>query len=626
MWLLLSTLVVLTRLLPTVNGLVPPTDLLTSKHMRVVVIPDTHGDYLATLRSLHLAYTLIEGTRATVVFSEFTEIFNKILTIQQFPEKPITTSPKRSVLLVQLGDLVDRGPDSTACVEVFRHLETVLGWTVRVLYGNHEILSMIGWSTPYIHRRELDLVGDRAVRDFLYAPGGSLHKKIRDMSVGMVKLTARPGLGAEVPLNHPRNPNTLFVHAGIDMRWFMGEREFKSFPGVNEMFWILAATKAGLNQLNMPNSPLWTRHLSSGLRRFVCGDYLEKILKHFNVARIIVGHSPLDEMKVKERCDGRIILTDVKMSRWMFPAVDELSQAGGRPVAVIMRMGEDGLLDSIIAHYTDLKTGKEHEHTVIFPPGIGHQVGTTYDPDIRSVVPTWRELAVRTWQDRYNSSYRYTGAAPLAILTTTTNPISDTTTITECLIPDVGPVTSHPSAGLDDVQETGLVPEPAVEDLILEWKNSRIRTLSEQYSASPDVGSATPVTTLMVAEPVSALTENTSLIAQTPVPLPFETTDEATTTNDKQPLVPGWKPLQVGPLVEEYNASVVAGSDSSEVDASVTASHPPVSTSPEPTSDTRTRPRERIPCAGRIYWIEAVEIPPRRSHDDSVDYDGCITS
>ena len=416
--LVLSTLLVLARLaLAAASSLVTPSSLHTSSNMRVVVIPDTHGDYRATLRSLHLAYTQIEGKRATVFFSEFVSIFDQIRLTNKLPKKPITTSPKRSVLLVQLGDLVDRGPDSVGCVEVFRNLESVLGWTVRVLYGNHEVMSMLGESDRYIHRRELARVGGLDWRHYLDEPGGEMHRAIHDMSVGVVTLTA--GKGVDVPPTHPRNPNTLFVHAGIDMRWFKKSRGVKKVNGINDLFWLLAGSLRGLNELNLLNSPLWTRDFSAIESSVLCGDQLETILNHFKVARIIVGHSPLDEMRVRVRCGGRIILTDVKMSRWMFPHVDEYSIEGGRPMALIMTMGDDGLLDSIVAHYTDLRTGTEDEQTVVFPTGIGHRKGYPFESIIKPLIPEWRAREVQTWEKHHNASHR---VGALVSVTTTLIP------------------------------------------------------------------------------------------------------------------------------------------------------------------------------------------------------------
>ena len=385
----------------------PSTDLYTQKNTRVVVIPDTHGDYLATLTSLHIAYTQIEEDKSSLVpFSEFRSIFDAIVSSNKYPDHPIPTAPSGSVILVQMGDMVDRGPDSKAVVEVFSNLHFVLGWTVRVLYGNHEIMSLLGEGQRYVHPRDLIRMCWPRV-----AAGRNFNAGITKMAVGMVRVSALPGVNGRLSLTHPRNPNTLFVHAGIDLRWHKGFRDHQTMQGINEVIQTLVNSPYGLGQLDMPHSPMWTRQLSENDEKFVCGEPLARILYYFKVSRIVVAHSPQDDMQVKTRCGGRILLTDVKMSRWMsHEFVDEASSGGGRPVAVIMSMGVDGLLDSIVAHYTDLKTRTRDEQTIIFPRE-GHLVGP-YVPAITRRFPAWRDEEVRDWEERHNITRTETTPSP----------------------------------------------------------------------------------------------------------------------------------------------------------------------------------------------------------------------
>lgn len=55
----------------------------------------------------------------------------------------------------------------------------------------------------------------------------------------------------------------------------------------------------------------------------------------------MVGHMPLDSKRVEGRCEGRLILADVKISQWM--------QDGGQPMALVIN--NSGA--TVTAHYLD---------------------------------------------------------------------------------------------------------------------------------------------------------------------------------------------------------------------------------------------------------------------------------
>ena len=58
---------------------------------------------------------------------------------------------------------------------------------------------------------------------------------------------------------------------------------------------------------------------------------LSDLLELFQVGRIIVGHTPQHDRKIKSRCGGKIILADIAMSEWM-----ARHGAPRYPVALIM--------------------------------------------------------------------------------------------------------------------------------------------------------------------------------------------------------------------------------------------------------------------------------------------------
>ena len=111
----------------------------------VVVIPDAHGDLQSLLFSLFLAQAKVDPSRSEESFTDFKRRFND--------ESAAEAAPTR-VAIVQLGDLMDRGPDSAECVEAMSRGERVLGWRTVQLYGNHELMTMLAPQAEYVHKQD----------------------------------------------------------------------------------------------------------------------------------------------------------------------------------------------------------------------------------------------------------------------------------------------------------------------------------------------------------------------------------------------------------------------------------------------------------------------------------------
>ena len=340
----------------------------TSELTHVVVIPDAHGDALALLRSLWLAVVRIDEN-PDLTFHKFVAAFDAAIAGRRW-QRVNSLSTTQSVGLVQLGDLVDRGPYSLRCISIMEVAGSVLGWSVITLYGNHEMMSILGTNSKYVHPRESIVAGGSvAARNAMFAIGQPLHTRMTSQMVGLARLSIGPS-GRWIPDHHERSPATLFVHGGIDLEWMARMAEDGDVNAVNGRLYAAAFTVPSLWDWNRPRSPFWIRDYEFATDSNLCGYDLSRVLRKFKVGRIVVGHMPQEGGVVRSRCQGRIILTDVKMSRWMDTRdVDEGTSEGGRPVAVIMRMDADGFLESVAAHYTDLKTGTEVESTVILPFG-----------------------------------------------------------------------------------------------------------------------------------------------------------------------------------------------------------------------------------------------------------------
>ncbi len=88
--------------------------------------------------------------------------------------------------LVQLGDLVDRGPDSRGCVERLMELQVACPGRVTVLLGNHESMLLGAENDPMLRRMWLLNGGGRTLASYegfegLIRPGGAHYDWLRGL-------------------------------------------------------------------------------------------------------------------------------------------------------------------------------------------------------------------------------------------------------------------------------------------------------------------------------------------------------------------------------------------------------------------------------------------------------------
>ena len=362
---------------------------------KVVVIPDVHGDMEALIEALFIGLKKGETVPSRITLTEFGDTFSDALGFdcrvgrRAGVELPaITKDP--SIALIQLGDLVDRGPFSIECIRIIQSVPTVLGWTVRTLYGNHELFNMAGEGGVRVPR----VVGDAAVKGEIHIEdlggfpnmGARLNAMLPQGALpfsddGLTRLDGGPALSepgqynklltnsfvAMVRLAGPdgdQSTCTLFVHGGVDKAWLVEKELLKEglrgddlVHRVNEYFKSMVRTPEGtLDLLQTYGSPIWSRQLAH-VSPLIRGDTstlkpvlqckrsseamlplddptedMNDILNLFQVGRIIVGHTPQADRRMKGRCGGKVILADIAMSKWM-----TRKESGIRkPVAVLL--------------------------------------------------------------------------------------------------------------------------------------------------------------------------------------------------------------------------------------------------------------------------------------------------
>lgn len=241
---------------------------------RIVAIGDIHGDY---------------------------EMFVKVLQSASLIDAKGDWAGGKTHL-VQTGDVLDRGPDSKAVMDLLMKLEkqaAAAGGAVHCLIGNHEAMNIYG-DLRYVSPGEYsawEAGNPQANRQLTYeqyraafGPEGVYGKWIRSHNTAI------------------KIDRTLFLHAGL------GEK-YASWPidrinrEVREELDDLTRLHGGI--VTDEEGPLWFRGLAKGDDRAL----VDKLLRQYDVDRIVIGHTYANGA-VGVRFDGKVYLIDVGISRF----------------------------------------------------------------------------------------------------------------------------------------------------------------------------------------------------------------------------------------------------------------------------------------------------------------------
>ncbi|WP_265530363.1 metallophosphoesterase [Sphingomicrobium marinum] len=287
---------------------------------RVVAIGDLHGDYEA-FRDIALTAKLVDADGDWA---------------------------GGETVLVQLGDVTDRGPDSLKIIRDLMALEeqaAAAGGQVIALIGNHEAMNVIG-DLRYVHPGEFEaFVGPKsktlrraywrnnevaflAKMEARYPDGNAKQwrkKWEEEHPLGWIEHRLAWQPGGELAKWYAGKQaiakvgSTLFVHGGISV-----EVAAQGFDAVN------AEIAAGLTDptlmapLENPRGPLWYRgnlEEKAGDRpiEIVRGE-LDGVLATLGAKRLVVAHTPRLE-GIDAQHDGRLVRIDTGMA----------DHYGGRP-------------------------------------------------------------------------------------------------------------------------------------------------------------------------------------------------------------------------------------------------------------------------------------------------------
>ncbi|NVB80346.1 MAG: calcineurin [Kofleriaceae bacterium] len=232
---------------------------------RIVAIGDLHGDLAATRATLKVAGAIDDADKWI----------------------------GGTLVVVQTGDILDRGDDESKILDLFDRLATEAsaagGAVVRTL-GNHEFMN--------------------AARDFRYVTPGGMHDfggertKALDPGGAWAKRLATHNVVAIVG-------DSVFSHAGVIGDWVTHVDE----ANLAARCWLdgqAGGPDAPSPVLTSDDSPVWTR--TYGLPDAVDCAALADTLQKLGAARMVVGHTP-QQTGITSACDGKLWRIDVGLSK-----------------------------------------------------------------------------------------------------------------------------------------------------------------------------------------------------------------------------------------------------------------------------------------------------------------------
>jgi hypothetical protein len=230
---------------------------------RIVAIGDLHGDDGQALLAVQLAGVADEAGRWT----------------------------GGNTVLVQTGDVTDRGPHSKEVIALLRKLQPeaeAAGGRVVPLLGNHEVMNMQG-DLRYVSPEDVAGYGGEAARAAAFSETGEDGAWLRQLDA-----TTRIG-------------DTVFVHGGITPKWAR-----HGIENINRD--VRAAIPTPKAEILGEDGPLWYRGYMSDPEATAC-KALAEALAAMGARRMVVGHTRTEDFRIQTRCEGALVAIDVSMSK-----------------------------------------------------------------------------------------------------------------------------------------------------------------------------------------------------------------------------------------------------------------------------------------------------------------------
>ena len=261
---------------------------------RIVAIGDLHGDLDATRAALRLAGAIDSLDRWIGA----------------------------DLVLVQTGDVLDRGDDEEAIIRLFERLAEeadAAGGAVHALNGNHELMNAY-YDYRYVTDGGYADFEDVTVVETVDSLLATLEPEQRARAQAL-----RPG-GEFARLLAERNifliiGNTLFTHGSV-----LPEHVDLGLDQMNLEIQAWLQNEAPQPEwIRGDRSPVWNRLYSDGPDLAAC-DTLASVLDRLDVKRLVVGHT-VQDAGITAYCGGRVWCIDVGMAE----------HYGGRPEVLEIR-------------------------------------------------------------------------------------------------------------------------------------------------------------------------------------------------------------------------------------------------------------------------------------------------
>ena len=194
-------------------------------------------------------------------------------------------------IVVQTGDLTDRGPDGRPLLEWVRDLEiqaAAHNSQFIVLLGNHEVMNLQGdWR--YVSQADVQSFGGLEQRKKSFASGGEwaewLSTKDAVLQIG----------------------DTIFVHGGVS-------RQFAKPAETLSQEVRLAMLGLGDRSILGEQGPLWYRGYWRQSEALACEES-KFVLRQLGAKRMVMGHTTQRDGQIHSRCDGTLYAIDTGISR-----------------------------------------------------------------------------------------------------------------------------------------------------------------------------------------------------------------------------------------------------------------------------------------------------------------------
>ncbi len=266
---------------------------------RVVAVGDVHGDLGATERVLELAGVAKGGH---------------------------WTGGK--TILVQVGDVLDRGDGERAILDLLEQLEGEArgaGGDVIVLNGNHELMNAAG---------DFRYVTPGGFEAFRGADDGALPpfaSRLPEAQRPRAAAFAPGGRYARRLAKHPTVAivgETVFAHGGLEPQW---ANDLETLNGEVSR-WLGGLDPKGARVVAADDGPVWSRRYAETPDDAACAE-VDRTLSKVGARRMVIGHT-VQRSGISSACGDKVWRIDVGLAAYYGGHAEalELTRDGARPL------------------------------------------------------------------------------------------------------------------------------------------------------------------------------------------------------------------------------------------------------------------------------------------------------